>query len=78
MTDKPKTRGFASMDPEKRRLISQMGGRAVPAEKRSYFVNRDLASKSGHKGGVSVAPERRSFSVNRELASTAGRKARGS
>jgi len=67
-------RGFASMDPEKRRAISRMGGKAVPNEKRSFSQNSELASNAGRKGGESVSPEKRSFSQNHELASSAGRK----
>ena len=44
-------RGFASMDPEKRREIASMGGKSVPSEKRSFSQNRDLASNAGRKGG---------------------------
>lgn len=50
--DKPKARrGFAAMDPEKRRQIAAKGGASVPAEKRSYAKDRDLAASSGRKGG---------------------------
>ncbi len=44
-------RGFASMNPEKRREIASMGGKSVPSEKRSFSQNRDLASNAGRKGG---------------------------
>lgn len=44
-------RGFASMDPEKRRAIAQKGGAAMPADKRSFSRDRDLASSAGRKGG---------------------------
>jgi general stress protein YciG len=44
-------RGFASMDPDRRREIARMGGRSVPAEKRSFSQNRDLAAEAGRKGG---------------------------
>lgn len=67
-------RGFASMDPAKQHKISSMGGLAVPAGKRAFSKDRQLAVKAGHKGGVSVPPEKRSYSVNRRLASIAGRK----
>jgi hypothetical protein len=49
---KPKsTRGFASMTPERRREIARLGGRAVPAEKRSFSTDPTLASSAGRKGG---------------------------
>ncbi len=54
MTDKPKSRrGFAAMDPDKRREIARKGGASVPAEKRSFFKDPELASRSGTKGGSS-------------------------
>jgi uncharacterized protein len=67
-------RGFASMSLEKRREIARKGGKAVPAEKRSYAQNPDLAAKSGQKGGRSVDPKNRSFSRDRALAASAGAK----
>lgn len=58
-SEHPKSRrGFASMDPERRREIARKGGASVPADKRSYFKNRDLAASSGAKGGsASRAPK---------------------
>jgi general stress protein YciG len=53
MTDQPKQRrGFAGMSPEKRRAIAAKGGAGVPAEKRSFATNRDLASRAGSVGGA--------------------------
>jgi general stress protein YciG len=40
------------MDPEKQRAIASRGGKSVPAEKRSFSQNRDLASEAGRKGGL--------------------------
>lgn len=72
--EKPKSRkGFASMSPEKRRMIASMGGKSVPTEKRSFSRNRSLASAAGRKGGQTTRPETRTFSVDRELAREAGR-----
>lgn len=45
-------RGFAAMDPEKRREIARKGGAAVPDEKRSFSQNHDLAVSAGAKGGT--------------------------
>lgn len=45
-------RGFASLSPERRREISQMGGKAVPAHKRTYSLDRVKASEAGRKGGM--------------------------
>jgi general stress protein YciG len=49
MTDK-KPRGLATLTPERRKEISSMGGKAVPAEKR-YYANKANASAAGYKGG---------------------------
>ena len=49
---RPKSRrGFAAMDPERRREIARQGGSSVPSEKRSFAQNRDLAANAGRKGG---------------------------
>lgn len=51
---KPKVRrGFAAMDPERRREIARKGGSSVPGEKRSFSKDRDLAATAGKKGGES-------------------------
>ncbi len=50
--DKPKAkRGFAAMDPDRRREIAARGGASVPAEKRSFSKSRDLAASAGRTGG---------------------------
>jgi general stress protein YciG len=69
-----KKRGFGSMDPERQREIARKGGRSVPAEKRSFSQNSDLAAQAGRKGGQSVDPAKRSFSRDPALASEAGTK----
>jgi len=46
-----KPRGFAAMDPERRREIARRGGASVPDEKRAFAQNRDLAADAGRKGG---------------------------
>jgi general stress protein YciG len=52
--EKPKSkRGFAAMDPERRREIAARGGASVPAEKRSFSKSRDLAASAGRSGGSS-------------------------
>ena len=54
--DTPKAhRGFAAMDPEKRRLIAASGGAAVPNHKRSFSRDRELAASAGQKGGEKSA-----------------------
>lgn len=67
-------RGFASMDPEKRRKIAIMGGKSVPSEKRTFTKDPALASAAGRKGGSSTPPEKRAFSKDRATAAKAGRK----
>ena len=67
-----KPRGLATLSPERRREIARMGGKAVPAEKRAYAVNKALAAKSGSKGGKASRPEKRSFKMDPSLASKAG------
>ena len=67
-------RGFASMDATRRLEIARKGGRAVPAEKRAFSKNPELASAAGRLGGSSLAPAARSFSKSHELAVAAGRK----
>lgn len=49
---KPRARrGFAAMNPERRREIARKGGASVPGEKRSFAKDRDLAAAAGRKGG---------------------------
>lgn len=49
-------RGFASMTPERRVEIARKGGAAVPAEKRSFAQNKQLAQEAGRRGGSSSRP----------------------
>lgn len=71
---KTSNRGFASMDAGKQREIASKGGQSVPAEKRSFARDHDLAAEAGRKGGQAVQSEDRSFSRDHTLASAAGRK----
>lgn len=66
--------GFAAMTPERRKEIAQMGGRAVPKEKRTFARNPESAAAAGRKGGIAVPAEKRSFSRDPEFARAAGRK----
>ena len=51
--ERPKGRqGFASMSTERRREIASMGGKSIPAAKRSFSRRPDLASEAGRKGGL--------------------------
>ena len=55
--EKPKAkRGFAAMDPDRRREIAARGGASVPAEKRSFSKSRDLAVSAGRTGGAATKP----------------------
>lgn len=49
-TEKP-ARGFAAMTPEKRREISQRGGRAVQASGKAHKWTSDEARAAGSMGG---------------------------
>lgn len=45
-------RGFASLSQERRSEIAAMGGKAVPADKRSFSQSRELAQSAGSVGGT--------------------------
>lgn len=60
-------RGFASMDQARQREIARKGGESVPAEKRSFSQNHQLAAEAGRKGGLSSQGGRNR--ANREAAS---------
>jgi general stress protein YciG len=50
--DRPRAiRGFAAMSKERRTEIARKGGASVPAAKRSFARDRDLAASAGSKGG---------------------------
>ena len=74
MTEEPKLRGFASLDPERRKEIARLGGKSVPPEKRSFFQNRALAASAGSIGGKALEGHKRSFATNPALAAEAGKK----
>jgi uncharacterized protein len=46
-----KPRGFAAMDPVKRREISRLGGRAAHAAGTAHQFTSDEARRAGRKGG---------------------------
>lgn len=52
-----KPRGFAVLPLERRREIASLGGAAVPADRRSFSRDNDLARKAGARGGS--APRRK-------------------
>ena len=47
------------MTPEKRREIATKGGAGVPAEKRAFSRDRELAAEAGRKGGVNKPVRRK-------------------
>ncbi len=51
MTKTGNPRGFAAMNPARRLEIARKGGASVPADKRSFAKDRDLAAAAGSKGG---------------------------
>ena len=57
-------RGLGGMDPEKRRLIQSMGGRAVPDHLRSFAADKGLARAAGKAGGYAKARRKRDVSEN--------------
>ena len=60
MPDKPKQRrGFAAMDPEKRRAIAAKGGAGAAPENRSFSKDRSLAASAGAKGGERSGAKRK-------------------
>ena len=59
VTDDPKRsrRGFASMDPEKRREISSKGGKAAHEKGTAHQFSSDEAREAGRKGGLRVSAD---------------------
>lgn len=47
----PARRGFATMDPEKQRVIASKGGKSAHAKGRAHQWNREEAVAAGKKGG---------------------------
>lgn len=59
MEEQPKRlQRFAAMSPERRLEISRKGGASVPAHKRSFAMNHELAAAAGSKGGWAVRKPR--------------------
>ncbi len=56
------------LTPERRREISSKGGKSIPAAKRSFSQNRELAREAGRKGGLTprkLKPKLTPAEVNR-------------
>jgi len=58
--------GFASMDPDKQKMIASKGGRAAHAKGTAHEFTPEEAREAGRKGGMVV-------SQNREHMATIGR-----
>jgi general stress protein YciG len=56
--NQPKSRGFASMNPEKQREIASRGGKAAHAQGRAHEFTADEARAAGRKGGQAVSRDR--------------------
>ncbi len=56
------------MDRAKQREIASKGGKSVPAEKRSFSQDRELASEAGRKGGQRSQGRRRVENTGEEAA----------
>ncbi len=48
---RPRLRGFAAMDPERRRRVSSVGGKAAHAKGTGHEFTSEEAREAGRKGG---------------------------
>jgi uncharacterized protein len=53
-----RTRGFASMDPNRQRAIASRGGKAAHAQGRAHEFTVEEARSAGRKGGNAVSRDR--------------------
>jgi general stress protein YciG len=76
-TEKPKHRGFASMDREKQKEIASKGGKAAHAQGRAHEFSTDEARAAGRKGGEVVSQDRKHMAeIGREGGMARGRRER--
>ena len=73
MTSKS-TRGFAAMDPEKRRAIASKGGKAAHIKGTAHRFTPAEASEAGRKGGRVAHARGTAHRFSTAEASAAGRK----
>src|SRR5437660_2726238 len=73
MTGKSR-RGFASMDPEKRREIASKGGKAAHAQGSAHEFTPEEARIAGRKGGEAAHARGTAHQFTPEEAREAGRK----
>lgn len=59
MTSGKKRGGFASMDPERRREIASLGGRAAHKKGVAYTFTSEAAREAGKKGKQSQADKKK-------------------
>lgn len=67
-------RGFASMDPEKRRAIASKGGKAAHAQGSAHEFTPEEARIAGRKGGEAAHARGTAHQFTPEEAREAGRK----
>lgn len=48
-------KGFALLDKEKRTKLARKGGKSVPKDGRSFYMDHVLAASAGSKGGLARA-----------------------
>ena len=58
MQSNTRSRGFASMDPEKQREIARKGGKAAHEKGTAHEFTTDEARNAGRKGGERVSSDR--------------------
>lgn len=67
-------RGFASMDPERQKMIASQGGKAAHAKGSAHEFTTDEARNAGRKGGLAVSQNREHMSsIGREGGKSRGR-----
>ncbi len=68
-----RTRGFASMEPNKQRAMASRGGKAAHAQGRAHEFTVEEARSAGRKGGEAVSRDR----AHMAMIGRAGGEARG-
>ncbi len=58
LNERPRGRGFASMDPAKQRAIASRGGRAAHEQGTAHEFSSEEARAAGRKGGEVVSANR--------------------
>ena len=71
---KKSRRGFASMDPERRRQLASIGGKAAHAQGAAHEFTKDEAREAGRKGGQAAHANGVAHQFSSEEARKAGLK----